>query len=143
MIAQKAFHDGEKRFGFGPGRGHMARMMLRGLDLTDDQKARVKDIFASSRTDIQPILASMKENRQKMETATANGAFDQSQVEALANEQGALMARLIVEREKTKSQIFAILTDAQKTKATEMRQKFEQRMKDHKPFEAKPEGGEF
>ena len=118
-------------------------MMLRGLNLTDDQKAKVKGIFETSRANVEPIMASMKENHQKMDAATTNGAFDQAQVEALATEQGKLMAKLIVEREKTKSQIFAILTDEQKAKATEMRTKFEERMKDHKGPGVKPEGSEF
>ncbi len=143
VVAQKRAHSGEKGFGFGPGQGHMAGMMLRGLNLTDDQKAKVKGIFETSHASVEPVMASMKENRQKMTAATANGAFDQAQIEAIATEQGNLMAKMIVERERAKSQVFAILTDEQKAKAAEMRQKFEEHMKGQKGAGHKPEGSEF
>jgi protein CpxP len=124
--------------GFGHGRGHMAGMMLRGLNLTDDQKAKVKSIFEAAKTDVQPLREALKENRKKLNSVTANGAFDQAQIQAIADEQGALMSKMIVEREKVKSQIIAILTDEQKAKAAQMRENFKQHMKDHKGTGAKP-----
>jgi Spy/CpxP family protein refolding chaperone len=72
-----------------------------------------------------------------------DGTFDQAQVEALANEQGSTTAKLIVERQKAKAQIFALLTDAQKAKAAEMRAKFGEKMKRYMGFDKKPEGSEF
>ncbi len=142
VVAQKRGHGGEKGSGFGHG-GPMGGMMLRGLDLTDEQKAKVKEIMDLSRTNVEPVMASMKENHQKMNAATAGGAFDQAQVEAIAAEQGTLMAKMIVEKQKAKSQVFAILTDEQKAKATEMRSKFEERTKDGKHFGGKRHGAEF
>lgn len=143
VVAQKRAHGYQNGFGFGKGHGHMAGIMLRGLDLTDDQKAKVKGIFEASRASVEPIMKSMKENHEKLRAATANGSFDQAQVEAIAAEQGNLMAKLIVEKERAKSQVFAILTDDQKAKAATMREKREPRMKDGKGFGAKPHGAEF
>ena len=88
-------------------------------------------------------MASMKENHQKMNAATAGGAFDQAQVEAIAAEQGTLMAKMIVEKQKAKSQVFAMLTDEQKAKAAEMHSKFEERTKGGKHFGGKRHGAEF
>jgi periplasmic protein CpxP/Spy len=139
VVAQKARHGGGHEFGRGRGMG----MFLRGLDLTDDQKAKVKEIMTASHAAVEPTMASVKEVHQKMTAATAGGAFDQAQVEAIANEQAGLMAKMMVEREKAKSQIFALLTDAQKAKAAEMRAKFEQRFKDGRGFEGKPKGSDF
>ena len=65
-----------------------------------------------------------------MEALTANGAFDEGQVSALANEQGSLMAKMTVERARVKSQIAAILTDEQKAKTAQMRDQFKQKMQE-------------
>lgn len=103
--------------------------MFRGLDLTEEQKAKVKELQAASRTALQPNMEALKANREKMQGLTATGAFDEVQVTALANEQAALSAKLIVERERVKSQVFALLTDAQKTKLAEMKAKRDERRK--------------
>jgi protein CpxP len=129
VVAQKSGKHGGDGFGRGAHRG--SGMMLRGLDLTDEQKAQVKQIMEASKTKVQPVFEGLKANHQKLQDLTANGAFDEAQVTAVANEQAALSAQLIVERERTKSQVFALLTDAQKAKAAEMRDKMKERFNDH------------
>jgi Spy/CpxP family protein refolding chaperone len=64
-----------------------------------------------------------------MKAATANGAFDEAAVSQIAAEQGQLSAQLIVEKERVKSQIFAILTNEQKAKAVELEKEFDGKMK--------------
>lgn len=122
------------RFGkFNRGGAHkMGRglgMALRGLNLTDEQKAAVKQLMQENRAKFEPIASALRENREKMRAATAKGAFDEAQVTALANEQADLLAKMIVEKERAKAQVFALLTDEQKAKAAEMRQKMEERFK--------------
>src|SRR5436190_16711478 len=96
VVAQKAHNFGGH--GFGKGRGdHMLGIALRGLDLTDDQKAKVKTIMETSRTNVQPLMQQMRDNRKTLADLSANGAFDQAKVEAAATEQGSIMAKLIVE----------------------------------------------
>lgn len=130
VVAQKAAHH--KFGGHGRGFGGMdgAGLMLRGLDLTDDQKAKVKEIMDANRTNIKPVFDSLKDNHKKLADLTANGAFDEAQVQALAAEQGSLMAKLVVEKERVKSQVFAILTDEQKAKAAQMKEQMKERFKD-------------
>lgn len=110
------------------GRGGFG-MALRGLNLTDEQKASVKQMMEENRAKFQPIQTALRENREKLRAATANGTFDEAQITALANEQTGLMAKMIIEKERAKAQIFAMLTDEQKAKAAEMRQKMEERFK--------------
>lgn len=122
-VGQKA--EGGERGGFGK-RGHHRGgmgMMFRGLDLTEEQKARLKELRTAGRTNLQPTFEALKANRQKMNELTANGAFDEAQVTALAGEQATLQVKMIVERERTKSQFFSLLTDAQKTKLSEIKAK--------------------
>ena len=145
VVAQKVARHGGHGSGFG--RMHGAGLMLRELNLTDDQKAKVKTIMETSKTTVQPLMASLRDNHKKLADLTANGAFDETQVQALATEQGDLMAKLIVEKERVKSQIFAILTDEQKAKAAQMKNQmkdhFKDRMKKGEETEKAPGGSDF
>ncbi len=129
-FAQKT--DGDHKGGRGFGRGGHHRgggFMFRGLDLTEEQKAQVKQIRDASKTKIQPIREALKANRQKMNELTANGAFDEGQVAALANEQATLGAQMTVERLRVRSQMFAILSDEQKAKAAQIKEQMKERFK--------------
>ena len=101
---------------------------LRALNLTDDQKAKVKDIFESNRSAVQPIREALKANHDKL--AAMNGSFDEAQVSAIAKDQGNLMAQMIVARERVKSQILALLTDDQRAKAAQLRDSMKQRFQE-------------
>jgi protein CpxP len=123
VIAQRAAHRGFGDRGMHGGPGAM--MMLKRLDLTSDQQAKVKEIFEANKGTVQPIREQLKANHEKL--AALGGTFDEAQVTAIAKEQGDLMSQLIVARQKVRSQIFAILTDEQKAKAEQMRQEMKQR----------------
>lgn len=135
VFAQDGAANKDGKRGFGKRGGHHRGghgMMLRGLDLTDEQKAQVKTIMQSSRESSKPLREQMKANRQKLQTLSDSGNFDQAQVQALADEQGRLTAQMIVEKEKVKSQISAILTAEQKAKAAEMKAQFKQKREERK-----------
>ncbi|MBS1770985.1 MAG: Spy/CpxP family protein refolding chaperone [Acidobacteria bacterium] len=123
--------DGKTFTGMKHGRGGHGMGMgidLRGLDLTADQQAKVKAIFEASREAMKPLMADMKANHQKLADLNKT-VFDEGATRQLANEQAAIMANMIVERERAKSQVWGVLTDAQKAKASELRSvKRERRM---------------
>lgn len=127
---------GDKSWGRRGGHQRGAGMAFRSLGLTEDQKAKLKELRAASRTNIKPVREAMKANREKMRTLTANGAFDEGQVTALANERAGLQAKLIVERQRMRSQLFAILTDEQKAKLAEMKAKAGERRKTRRAAKA-------
>jgi len=125
IFAQRSSHGG-KHEGFGHrGMG----MIFKKLDLTEEQKAQAKEIVQAGFEKNKGVFEAMKANREKMKAATANGAFDEAVVSQIAAEQGQLAAQLIVEKERVKSQIFAILTDEQKAKAIELEKEFDGKMK--------------
>lgn len=135
VFAQDGAGQKDGKRGFGKRGGHHRGghgMMLRGLDLTDEQKTQVKTIMQSSRESSKSLREQMKANRQKLQTLSDSGNFDQAQVQALADEQGKLTAQMIVEKEKVKSQISAILTPEQKAKAAEMKAQFKQKREERK-----------
>jgi protein CpxP len=130
VVAQRVLHKGFAGHHGGPA------AILRQLDLTDEQKAKVKEIMEANRATVKPIREAMKANREKL--AAMNGSFDEAAVSEIAKNQGDLTAQMIVARERVKSQIFAILTDEQKAKATEVRDQMRQRFRDRMRFWAKP-----
>lgn len=120
VIAQRS--EGFRSHGKGNGGMHGgAGMALRGLDLTEEQKAEVKRLSEAHEQTVAPLHAAMKANREMLKAATANGAFDEAAVSAIANEHGSIAAQMLVARERFKSQIFAMLTDEQKAKFAESR----------------------
>jgi len=125
-IAQRAAHRGFGGRGMSGEQGAM--MMLRRLDLTSDQQAKVKEIFEANKGTVQPLREQLKTNHEKL--AALGGNFDEGQVTAIAKEQGDLMSQMIVDRQKVKSQIYAILTDDQKAKAAQLQQEMKQHFQD-------------
>lgn len=108
---------GGRRGPFGP---EMIEHMSRELNLTDAQKTQVKTVLDEAMTGEDARRAKDEELHKQLESITANGQFDETQVRNIANQQGALMADRIVEHERIKSKIFAVLTPEQRTKAEEL-----------------------
>lgn len=123
---QNAPPEGHRGFGKRGGHGSHGRM-LRHLDLTEAQKAQVKQIMANSRITVEPLREQLRENRRQLSQLSADGSFDAAGVQAIAARQGNLTAQLIVEKERVKAQIFQILTPEQRRKAAEMRERMKQR----------------
>lgn len=144
IFAQQDTGKAEGKRGFGKKGFHRGGhgMMFRELDLTDEQKAQVKQISDASKTNVQPIREQMRANRQKLQELSANGNFDAAQVQAIAAQQGNLSAQLIVEKERVKAQIFQILTPEQRAKAAEMQTKMKERFQNRMEKRQAKQAGE-
>lgn len=111
---QKAWHGRHGRMAY----------MMRELNLTDAQKAQIKDIFQANKASGLPLMQQMAANKKAMLEATANGNYDQAKVQQLANQQAQLMSQLIVQKQAIRHQIYTqVLTQDQRTKAEELRAK--------------------
>jgi len=124
IIGATVFALGHGFQGMGDGRGkNHARMMdhvTKALDLTAEQQTQVKALFEGMHQAEEARQTKREDLRKQLEAATANGQFDETRVRAIANEQAQLMADSLVEHERMKSKIFAILTPEQRRKAEEM-----------------------
>jgi Spy/CpxP family protein refolding chaperone len=119
-------------FAGGPGHGHGFGFMERELNLTDAQKAQIKTIMQSNKASMKVVATQMAQNRAAMLAATANGAFDQAKIQALAGQQAQLEAAMIVNRESVKHQIYTqVLTPDQQAKAEQLRTQEINRINEH------------
>jgi periplasmic protein CpxP/Spy len=94
--------------------------MAHDLNLTDEQLTQVKAIFDAQRTVVEPLMKQMGEYRKQLDTATANGQFNEEQVRAIAQQQAQTAAQLTVENERTKAKVYNILTPEQRELAKQM-----------------------
>jgi len=116
--------------GGGPGRHrHFMAYITKQLQLTDAQQAQIKSMWQAQKTTIQPLLQQLASGRKQMLQLTANGAFDQGKVTALANTQAQTIAQLLVARQQLISQVYnQVLTPDQRAKAEQLRTQHEQRI---------------
>ncbi len=110
-------------------RARMGQRMAKYLNLTPDQQANAKQVFAEARQESQPIRQQLRQTRQQMQAAVKAG--DTAQINSLATAEGPLMAKLAAIRSTAFSKIYATLTPDQKAKADNMhaafRKHFQQR----------------
>lgn len=127
-------------FGSGHGRFHnrgqgafpppfIFEKIAKELGLSEEQKTQAKAILESSKETVKPLMEQMKQNHETTKILGTDGNFDEGKVNQLAAEQSETMKRLFIEKERTKAQLFAILTPEQREKAKQMQEKFGNRMK--------------
>jgi Spy/CpxP family protein refolding chaperone len=64
-----------------------------------------------------------------LKSLTENEPFDEAQVQTIANQQGAIAAQIIVEKERAKWEIFQILTVEQRAQAKLLKEQMKERFK--------------
>src|SRR5215471_3044144 len=112
------------RHGFGHKQGWMLKRMTKELNLTEAQQTQIKTIMADSKTRTKPLMQQLRENRQAANT-NMSANFDEAQARTFANQQSQIMSNLIVERQRTQSQIYSVLTPDQRQKALQLMQQHE------------------
>ena len=111
--------------GFGRNNGWMLKHMVKQLNLTEAQQTQIKGIMADEKSKVMPMMQQLRQNEQA-ENANVNGTFDENQARTFANKQAQLMTDLIVEKERMRSQVYAVLTPEQRQKALQLMQERQQ-----------------
>jgi len=127
-LATTAFAQ-HRCMGFGRNNGWMLKHMVKQLNLTDAQQTQIKGIMADEKTKIKPMMQQLRQNQQA-EDANINGSFDENQARTFANKQAQLMTDLIVEKERMRSQVYAVLTPEQRQKALQLMQERQQHLQE-------------
>jgi len=122
---------GRGRGGPGGPMGVLGPMMMDRLELTSDQRDRVKQIVDSHREDQQAIGKRMMAAHDALESAITSGAFDEALIRTRAADVAAVEADETVLRARIYAEVLQILTSDQqaklKTMQAEMQQRKEQR----------------
>ena len=105
--------------------------LLHQLNLTDDQKAQVKQIFQTEKPTMKPLMQQEHAAHQQMIQLVTSGSFETAKAAAIAQQESQTHMQLEVEHAKIASQIYQLLSSDQKAKATEMIAQHEQRMQEH------------
>lgn len=108
-------------------RGGMHGMMFRGLNLTVDQKSKMKQIGESFRERTQPLRQELRTKRQALHQAGAGGTFNEAAATQTLTETAGLEAKLMGERFKMRQEMLSVLTPDQKTQLEQKRADFKAR----------------
>ncbi len=119
--------------------GHMLGFYGRKLDLTDAQRAQVKDIMTEEKPTIQPMILQMAQGHQQLQELVMTGSFDEAKVRALATQQTQTMTELTVQRARIASELYQVLTPDQKTKLNDMVTQHQQHLMNHLQGQGQPQ----
>jgi protein CpxP len=112
--------------------GHRGGRMFGGifnrLNLTDEQKAQIKQLNQNFRTSTQPLRQQLQAKRQELRQASEGGTFNEALATQKLTEMASLEAKLMGERFKLRQEMLAVLTPEQKAQLDQMRQQFKARM---------------
>ena len=113
-------------FGRGPGHGMRGPerpldLMAKVLELSDDQKARIKALMVQEHETMGKFRQSMDEGRKAMDDLAMSDEFDAAKAKALADNQARKLSEMIMTKAKLQNQIFAVLTPEQRTLAKRIR----------------------
>ena len=121
-----------ERRGGGKHRGHGFEGMRRGgffrqLNLTEDQKTRMKQIRENFATQNKPLREQLRAKRQELRQASEGGTFNEALATQKLTEMASLEAKLMGERFKLHQETLSVLTPEQKAQLEQSRAQFKTR----------------
>ena len=112
--------------GHGPWMGqgmHGAGIFAR-LNLTDDQKAKIKQLHQSFMDINKPLLDQVRAKRQELRQASEGGTFNEALATQKLTEMAGLEAKLMGARFKLHQDMLSVLTPEQKTQLDQLKAQF-------------------
>ena len=101
------------------------------LKLSGPQREQIRSVWLTEKPTITGFLHELASESKEMDAATANGNLDEGKVQKIAAQQGATIAKLLVEKEHFKSQIYMkVLNPEQRAKADKLQSRWYARL-DH------------
>jgi periplasmic protein CpxP/Spy len=114
-------HKRGHRGGFGMGRG------FANLNLTDAQKAQMKQISESYRERTKALHQELRTKEQELRQASEGNTFNEAFATQKLTEAAALRAKLMGEQFKLRQEMQAVLTPEQKQQIEQQREQFKQK----------------
>lgn len=94
------------------------------LNLTDDQKAKLKQIRESFATTNKPLFEQLRAKRQELRQANEGGTFNEALATQKLTEMAGLQAKLMGARIQLRQQMLSVLTPEQKTQLDQLKAQF-------------------
>jgi len=128
----KGWGDRQGR-GDGEGRGWLAGHggEFRGITLTDDQKAKIKQISQSFRERTQSLHQQLGAKRDELRQASEGGTFNEALATQKLQESASLQAKLMGEQFRMRQEMLSVLTPEQKTQLEQKRAEFKAKRANH------------
>ena len=100
---------------------------FRQLNLTDDQKAKMKQIRQSFAQKNQPLMEQLRAKRQELRQASEGGTFNEALATQKLTEIAPLEAKLMGERARLHEETLSVLTTEQKAQLEQAKAQFKTR----------------
>ena len=113
-----AWHGRGMRGGFGGDR------LFARLNLTDDQKAKIKQSRQSFMESNKALFDQLKTKRQELRQANEGGTFNEALATQKLTEMAGLQAKLMGARIQLRQQMLSVLTTEQKTQLDQLKAQF-------------------
>jgi periplasmic protein CpxP/Spy len=124
-------HGGQGRGGKHGGRGGWGGMrqggFFRQLNLTEDQKAKMKQIHESFAERNKPLREQLRAKRQELRQASEGGTFNEALATQKLTEMASLEAKLMGEQFKLHQETLSVLTPEQKAQLEQSKAQFKAR----------------
>jgi len=130
-IAQSKDPGAQRAHGMRGG-DRMAGAFFRNLDLTDAQKAQMKQIREAHSQTLRPLMDQIRAKRQEIHQANQGGTFNESLVAQKLTEIAPLEAKLMGEQFRTHQEMLSVLTAEQKAKLEQLRDQQKTRWSERK-----------
>ena len=127
-FARRGGRGGHGDHSFGDMRG--GDRLFSQLNLTDDQKAKVKQLHESFAERNKPLREQLQAKRQELQQARQGDTFNESLATQKLTEMASLEAKLMAEQFKLHQDTLAILTPEQKAQLEQARAQFKARRGD-------------
>ena len=109
------------------GWGGMRGGMFKQLNLTDDQKAKMKQIRESFATQNKPLHDQLRAKRQELRQASEGGTFNEALATQKLTEMASLQAKEMGEQFKLHQEMLSVLTPEQKAQLEQSKAQFKAR----------------
>ena len=109
------------------GRGGMRGGLFSKLNLTDDQKAKIKQIHESFAERNKPLREQLRAKRQELRQASEGGTFNEALATQKLTEMAGLQAKMMGEEFRLHQETLSVLTAEQKTQLDQAKAQFKAR----------------
>ena len=97
------------------------------LNLTEDQKAKIKQIRGTFAQSNKPLREQVRAKRQELRQASEGGTFNEALATQKLTEMASLQAKLMGERHKLHQEMLSVLTAEQKAQLEQSKAQFKTR----------------